>query len=80
MAVAKRLFLRQGHGVCDEDRYYLARDTGTGRVFVHHQWSRRHGDSYAPGNADIELDVFLAGRGAARDGLLRLIGSLVEGR
>ncbi len=78
MALAKRLFLQNEHGVGDEDRYYLARDTDTGRVFVYHKWSRRHGDSYAPGNADIELDVFLAGQGAARAELLRLIGSLVE--
>ncbi len=79
MAFAKRLFLQHGHGVGDEDRYYLARDTDTGRVFVHHQWLRRRGDGFAPGNADIELDVFLAGQGAARAELLRLIGSLVEG-
>ena len=79
MAVAKRLFLQHGHGVGDEDRYYLARDTDAGRVFVYHEWSRRYGDSFAPGNADVELDVFLAGQGAARAELLRLIGSLVEG-
>ncbi len=59
------------------DRWRLARDRGSGRVFV------RHEPNVAPGGraSDIAVGDFLArgGHGPEHQELLRLIGTLVEG-
>ena len=78
MAVLKRQFFHHEHGVGDEDWYYLARDTESGRVFVVREWSHRAGNTFEPGSGAIEIPVFLTGDGPAEDSLLRLIGTLVE--
>ena len=63
----------------DEDWYYLARDTDTGRVFVFHEWSHRKGQAYEGGNEDIELATYLQQPGTAQQRLVELIGTLCRG-
>jgi hypothetical protein len=57
------------------DRWLLAHDPGTGRVFVRHEPNLPSGGQVA----DIELGAFLiaAGNGPEKQELLRLIGTLV---
>jgi len=57
------------------DRWYLARDPATGRVFVRHQANLPSGGNIA----DIEIGMFLSqGKGPEQQELLRLIGTLVD--
>jgi hypothetical protein len=79
MTILRRPFSSCDLGMGDENWYYLARDTDTGRVFVYHEWSHRRGDSHAGGNEDIEFDAFLHHQGMAQDHLRALIGSLAAG-
>lgn len=76
MAILKRRFSSADLGMGDEDWYYLARDTETGRVFVYHEWSHRKGQAHEGGSEDIDLDAFLHRPGIAQDHLRQLIGSL----
>jgi hypothetical protein len=57
------------------DRWVLARNTETGRVFVRHEPNLSSGGQ----PADIEIGAFLvaAGNGPEKQELLRLIGTLV---
>ena len=57
------------------DRWLLARDPDTGRVFVRHEPNLPSGGQVA----DIEIGAFLiaAGNGPEKQELLRLIGTLV---
>jgi hypothetical protein len=57
------------------DRWLLARDPNTGRVFVRHEPNLPSGGQVA----DIEIGAFLiaAGSGPEKQELLRLIGTLV---
>jgi hypothetical protein len=57
------------------DRWLLARDPDTGRVFVRHAPNLPSGGQVA----DIEIGAFLiaAGNGPEKQELLRLIGTLV---
>jgi hypothetical protein len=59
------------------DRWLLALDSDTGRVFVRHQPNLPSGGQVA----DIEIGAFLiaAGSGPEKQELLRLIGTLVRG-
>jgi hypothetical protein len=59
------------------DRWSLARDGGTGRVFVRHRPNLSSGGQAS----DADLDAFLAqgGLGPEKQALLRLIGGLVNG-
>jgi len=57
------------------DRWYLARDPDTGRVFVRHQANMPSGGHIA----DVEVGAFLCqGKGPEQQELLRLIGTLVD--
>ena len=58
------------------DRWSLARDTQTGRVFIRHEANLASGGHVS----DTELSAFLgqSGLGPEKQELLRLIGSLVE--
>ena len=58
------------------DRWSLARDSGTGRVFVRHEANLASGGS----SSDTEIGAFLArgGMGPEKQELLRLIGRLVD--
>jgi hypothetical protein len=76
MAILRRPFFSSELGMGDEDWYYLARDTETGRVFVYHEWSHKRGAGHEGGNEDIELDAFLQHQGIAQDQLRELIGSV----
>jgi hypothetical protein len=60
------------------DRWQLARDAETGRVFVRHEANRSSGGQVT----DIEIGAFLnaGGLGPEHQELLRLIGTLVQGR
>jgi hypothetical protein len=57
------------------DRWLLARDPDTGRVFVRHEPNLPSGGQVA----DIDIGAFLigAGSGPEKQELLRLIGTLV---
>jgi hypothetical protein len=59
----------------DGDRWLLARDPDTNRVFVRHEPNLPSGGQVV----DIELGAFLiaAGSGPEKQELLRLIGTLV---
>jgi hypothetical protein len=58
------------------DRWRLARDTHTGRVFIQHEANLPSGGRVS----EIEIGTFLTsgGRGPEHQELLRLIGSLIE--
>jgi len=60
------------------DRWFLARDPGSGRVFVQHEPNAASGGR----RAEFEIGEFLArrGQGPEHQALLRLIGTLVEDR
>jgi hypothetical protein len=77
MPILKKQFYSHEVGMGNEDWLYLARDTDSGRVFVYHDWSHRKGRTYASGNEDIELDVFLSSSGTAQIRLKELIGTLI---
>jgi hypothetical protein len=76
MTILKRQFHSHEIGMSDEDWYYLARDTDSGRIFVYHEWSHRKGQTYEGGNKDMELQDFLAHNGTAQARLRELIGTL----
>ena len=77
MAILKKQFSKSEVSMGNEDWHYLARDSETGRAFVSHEWSHRHGEGYQSGDEDIDLDVFLGRRGTVPDRLRQLIGTLV---
>ena len=59
------------------DRWYLARDSESGRVFIKHQPNAPSGGK----PTDIEIETFLCRSGASspeRSELLRLVGTLVR--
>ena len=60
------------------DRWCLAYDSAVGRVFVRHEPNPASGGK----TSDIEIGTFLSrgGQGPEKQELLRLIGTLVEGR
>jgi hypothetical protein len=78
MALLKRPFHRQRISKSDDNRYLLARDTESGRVFVIHEWASTVSDSLASEFAEIELEAFLAERGSAQEKLREMIGRLVR--
>jgi len=71
MAIETRRLYRSANG----DRWHLARDTASGRVFIRHEANEPSGGQVA----DIEIGDFLTsdGRGPEHAELLRLIGTLV---
>jgi hypothetical protein len=77
MPVISKEFAWHRHGMGDEDRYLLARDTENRRVFIVHQWSHRRGQATASGTTEVELGTFLAVGGMAQDRLRTLIGTLI---
>jgi hypothetical protein len=73
MSIEKRELYRSApHG----DRWSLARETVSGRVFIEHVPNAASGGR----SAQIEVGEFLAGgrNGPEHQALLRLIGSLVD--
>ncbi len=68
---------RELHRIADGDRWSLARDPASGRVFVRHEPSAASGGRAS----DIGVGDFLVrgGHGPEHQELLRLIGTLVEG-
>ncbi len=71
MAVRTREIYRRANG----DRWLLARDPDTGRVFVRHEPNLPSGGPVA----EIEIGTFLIVAGPEKQELLRLIGTLVRG-
>ena len=69
---------RELYASANGDRWLLARDSGSGRVFVRHEPNAASGGQ----KAEFEIRDFLArgGQGPEHQALLRLIGSLVEDR
>jgi hypothetical protein len=66
---------RQLYHSANGDRWHLARDPDTGRVFIKHQANVPSGGHVT----DIEVGVFLGqGKGPEQKELLRLIGTLVD--
>jgi hypothetical protein len=62
----------------DEDRWRLAFDTGTHRLFVEHEKTRGdfRGSGYATETCEIELADYLGGEGQGQHELVRLLGTL----
>jgi hypothetical protein len=71
VAVPTREIYRRANG----DRWLLARDPDTGRVFVRHEPNLPSGGQVA----EIEIGTFLIVAGPEKQELLRLIGTLVRG-
>ena len=73
MALRTQEIYRSANG----DRWLLAHDPDTGRVFVRHEPNLPSGGQVA----DIEIGAFLiaGGSGPEKQELLRLIGTLVRG-
>ncbi|MCB4823597.1 hypothetical protein [Roseicella aerolata] len=67
--------VRELYASSNGDRWFLARDPGSGRVFVRHEPNAASGGR----KAEFEIGEFLArgGQGPEHQALLRLIGSLV---
>ncbi len=79
MAIAKKLIHKREKGIGDEDWYYLARNTETGRVFIVHEWSHNAGNlTFEAGEAEMEISAYLEGGGTRQDKLLAMIGTLVD--
>lgn len=72
MAIQTRELYRSPNG----DRWCLARDTESGRVFIMHQANLASGGQ----ETRVEVGAFLTqgGAGPEKQELLRLIGTLVE--
>ena len=70
--VRTRELYSSAHG----DRWFLARDPGSGRVFIRHEPNTSSGGR----RIDIEVGAFLSrdAHGPEHGELLRLIGTLVE--
>ena len=69
------LFTREPYHSSNGDRWHLARDLDTGRVFIRHQANVPSGGHAA----DIEIGPFLSqGSGPEQQELLRPIGTLVD--
>lgn len=73
MTIQTRELYRSSNG----DRWCLARDSDTGRVFIIHEPNLSSGGQ----DSTIELGAFLSrgGMGPEKQELLRLIGTLIEG-
>jgi hypothetical protein len=71
MAIEARRLYRSPNG----DRWHLARETASGRVFIRHEANEPSGGQVT----DIEIGDFLTngGHGPQHAELLRLIGTLV---
>jgi hypothetical protein len=74
MAVATRELYSSPNG----DRWYLARDLGSGQVFIRHEPNMPSGG--APENIDAGAFLQRGGQGPEHQELLRLIGTLVDAR
>ena len=74
MSIEARTLYQSSNG----DRWRLARDRETVRVFIQHEANPSSGGRVS----EIEIGTFLStgGRGPEHQELLRLIGSLVEER
>ena len=74
MATETRRLYRSANG----DRWHLARETDSGRVFIKHEANEPSGGQVT----EIEIGDFLSsgGHGQEHIELLRLIGTLVEAR
>ena len=77
LAAADTLQARELYASSNGDRWFLARDPGSGRVFVRHEPNIASGGR----RAEIEIGEFLArgGQGPEHQALLRLIGTLAVG-
>jgi hypothetical protein len=67
---------RELYSSANGDRWLLAHDRGSGRVFVRHEPNMSSGGR----TSEIEISTFFArgGHGPEHQELLRLIGTLVE--
>jgi hypothetical protein len=65
----------------DEDRWRLALDTDTNRLFVEHEKLRgdMRGSGYSISNDEIDLAAFLSESGPGQRELVQLLGTLFEG-
>lgn len=68
---------RELYSSSNGDQWYLARDTASGEVFIHHKANAASGGH----ESRIEIRTFLSQgpQGAEHHELMRLIGTLVEG-
>ena len=70
--------IRELYHSANGDRWCLANDSASGRVFVRHEPNLASGGKIS----DIDIGAFLSrgGQGPEKQELLRLIGTLVEER
>lgn len=75
-AMNVRIARRELYSSPNGDRWYLARDTEAGRVFIMHEPNDASGGK----NAEIELGSFFnrSGHGPEHQELVRLIASLID--
>jgi hypothetical protein len=77
-AIRMSIQIRELHHSANGDRWGLANDSASGRVFVRHEPNLASGGTIS----DIDIGAFLSreGQGPEKQELLRLIGTLVEER
>jgi hypothetical protein len=59
-----------------EDKFYIARDPETGRVFILHKWREKRGEEVCERSTELDVLDFLRSKGRARDAFLSFIGRL----
>jgi hypothetical protein len=81
MPLLRRPLYQRSEGA-DEDRWRLAFDTDTNRLFVEHEARRgdTRGSGYGTNIDEIDVAAFLTARGQGQHELARLLETLFEDR
>ena len=79
MPLLRKPFFQRNEGA-DEDRWRLAFDTDTSRLFVEHEKTRgdMRGSGYSIQTDEIEMAAFLGEHGEGQHELTQLLGILFE--
>jgi hypothetical protein len=81
MPLLRKPFYQRNDGA-DEDRWRLAFDTDTSRLFVEHEKTRgdMRGSGYSTQTDEIDMAAFLGEHGQGQRALMQLLGMLFEDR
>jgi hypothetical protein len=81
MPLLRRPLYQRTEGA-DEDRWRLVFDTDANRLYVEHEKMRgdMHGSGYGINTDEMDVTVFLNGRGQGQQELVRLLSALFEDR
>jgi hypothetical protein len=81
MPLLRRPLYQRTEGA-DEDRWRLAFDTDTNRLFVEHEKTRgdMRGSGYGTYTDEMDVAAFLNERGQGQHELMQLLGTLFEDR